>query len=264
MLRVLPICIRKLVERVNGPRPLKVCPTGGSWPQFFYHLWQEGPDDILLRRDAQSVFLHLLLRSKYHAEVRVPPEWQAVLLDFAPLLGRLLQAGIETGRGAQPDGGSLVVPSGYVLMLEKVLIHLLKMSYFNVDPVYEEQAAHRMEVAFEWAGCQDKEGTVRTSEERALRERKHVVGIERLMYRQFWDDGVQDFGPNPYQYAANMNRLSSSSHPLVRGVPQYAGLDHAPGRSKDPKMGTKCLRDERSPAEKVRTATSSDEVNCLP
>jgi hypothetical protein len=66
MLRVLSICIRKLVERVNGPRPSKVCPTGGSWPQFFYNLGQEGPHDILLRRDAQSVFLHLLLRSKYH------------------------------------------------------------------------------------------------------------------------------------------------------------------------------------------------------
>jgi hypothetical protein len=264
MLRVLPTFIRELVERVNGVRPSKVCPVGGSWPQFFYHLGQEGPDDILLRRDAQSVFLHLLLRSKYEAEVRVPPEWQAILLDFAPLLGRLLQAGIETGRGAQPDGGSLVVPSGHVLMLEKVLIHLLKMSYFNVDPVYGEQAAHGMEVAVEWARCQKKEGTVRTSEEQSLWERKHVVGIERLMYRQFWDDGVQDFGPNPYQYAANMNRLSSSSHPLVRGVPQYAGLDHATGRSRDSEKGTKCLRDEKSPAEKVRREASSDEVNRLP
>jgi hypothetical protein len=110
----------------------------------------------------------------------------------------------------------------------------------------------------------EKEGPVRTLEERALREREHVVGIERLMYRQFWDDGVQDFGPNPYQYAANMNRLSSSSHPLVRGVPQYAGLDHPTGRSRDPEKGTKCLRDEKSPAEKVRTAISSDEVNFLP
>jgi hypothetical protein len=179
---VLPICIRELVEVVNGPRPSKVCPTGGSWPPFFYHLGQEGPDDILLRRDSQSVFLYLLLRSQYQPEVRVPPEWQAILVDFAPLLGRLIQAGAKKG---QPDGGSFVVPSVHVRLLESALIHLLTMSYFNVDPVYGEQAAHQMEVAVEWARVQAKEGTVRTSEERSLREREHVVGIERLMYRQF-------------------------------------------------------------------------------